>query len=217
MMDHFRICVAFVPMSIYLIGLAVLNFRRRPVVVAGSRDMAFLGLGTIGLLVVGPIELLLPKLPDEIVGYVWLLLLVLYCLFLTLAALLSKPRLVVYNVTLDQIRPALADAVNELDADVRWAGGSVALPKLHVEFYFDDHPSVKNVSLVATATPQSYAGWRLLERTLRAQLREHVETVPSAWGLGVLVVALCMMGRLGWIAFNHSQEIAQSFTEMMRL
>jgi hypothetical protein len=137
-------------------------------------------------------------------------------LFLTLGVLLSKPRLVVYNVTLDQLRPALADAVNELDADVRWAGGSVALPKLHVEFYFDDHPSVRNVSLVATATPQSYAGWRMLERTLREQLRSSVETVPTAWGLGVLVVALGMLGRIGWIAVTHPQDIAQGFTEMMR-
>ncbi|MCE9607840.1 MAG: hypothetical protein K8U03_23380 [Planctomycetia bacterium] len=216
MMDYFRLCVALAPLSIYMIGLAVLNFRRRPVVVAGSRDMAFLGLGTIGLLLVGPIELLLPSLPDHVTGYVWMLLLVLYCLFLTLGVLLSKPRLVVYNVTLDQLRPALADAVNDLDADVRWAGGSVALPKLHVEFYFDDHPSVRNVSLVATATPQSYAGWRVLERALKEQLRSSVETTPNAWGLGVLIAALGILCRIGWIACMHPQEIAQGFTDMMR-
>jgi len=217
MMDYFRLCVAFTPLAIYLIALALLNFRRRPVVIAGSRDMAFLGLGVIGLLLVGPVELLMPTLPESITGYVWLMLLVLYFLFLTLAVLLGKPRLVVYNVTLDQLRPALADAVNELDADVRWAGNSVALPKLHVEFYFDDHGWVRNVSLVATATPQSYAGWRLLERTLREQLNSSVETAPSAWGLGMLVVALSMLGRLGWIAAVHSRDIAQGFTDLMRL
>lgn len=216
MMDHFRLCVAFVPLSIYLIGLGVLNFRRRPAVVAGSRDFAFLGLGVIGLVFVGPVELLLPTLPDNLAGYVWLMLIVLYCLFLTLGVLLSKPRIVVYNVTLDQLRPALADAVNELEADVRWAGGSVSLPKLHVEFYFDDHATVKNVSLVATGSPQSYAGWRLLERTLRAQLREGVETTANAWGLGYLIFAVGMLGRIAWVAAKHPQEIAQGFTELMR-
>jgi hypothetical protein len=217
MMDHFRVCVAFTPLALYLIALSFLNFRRRPVVIAGSRDMAFLGLGVIGLLLVGPVELLMPTLPEEVTGYVWLMLLVLYLLFLTLAVLLGKPRIVVYNVTLDQLRPALADAVNELDADVRWAGNSVALPKLHVEFYFDDHGWVRNVSLVATATPQSFAGWRLLERTLREQLHSSVETTPSTWGLGTLMLALAMLGRIGWIAVVHRQEVAQGFTDLLRL
>ena len=146
MMEPFRLCVALTPLAIYMIAVALMNFRRRPVVVSGSRDLASLGLGVSGLLFVGPIELLLPQMPAEIMGYVWIFVAVLYCLLLTLGVLLTAPRIIVYNVTLDQLRPALADAVDDLDPDARWAGGSIALPKLHVECYLEEHPTVRNVS-----------------------------------------------------------------------
>jgi hypothetical protein len=204
------------PLAVYLLVLALLNFARRPVVVSGTRDLAALGLGIVGLLLVGPIELLLPRLPSEITGYVWMILLLIYVLALTLGVLLLPPRIVVYNASLDQIRPVLSEVVNELDAESRWAGGSAALPRLRVEFYLDDHPSVRNVSLVATSSPQSFAGWRTLEKALRTQLRETVESAPNVCGLVSLTAALAMSARMGWLAYFQSHDISQGFFEMMR-
>jgi hypothetical protein len=217
MMDPFRLCLALGPLAIYLLVMALTNFSRRPVVVSGARDTAGLGFATSGLLFIGPIELSLQLVPIADPRYAWTLILVLYGLFVTLAVLLAAPRIVVYNVALDRLRPALADVINELDPGARWAGGSVALPRLHVEFYLDDHPSVRNVSLVASATPQSYAGWRLLERTLRAELRKSVESSPNLWGLGALAAALAMFGRMGWLAYFQSEKITQGFQDMLRL
>jgi hypothetical protein len=217
MMDPFRLCVALGPLAIYLLALAVTNFRRRPVVVSGARDTAGLGFATSGLLFVGPVELGLQLLPIADPRYAWILILILYSLFVTLAVLLAAPRIVVYNVALDRLRPTLADVVNELDPGARWAGGSVAMPRLHVEFYLDEHASVRNVSLVASATPQSYAGWRMLERTLRAELRKSVETSPNLWGVGALVAALAMLGRMGWLVHFESDKITQAFNDMLRL
>jgi hypothetical protein len=111
----------------------------------------------------------------------------------------------------------LADVVNELDPGARWAGGSVALPRLHVEFYLDEHASVRNVSLVASATPQSYAGWRMLERALRAEVRKSVESSPNLWGVGALAAALAMFGRMGWLVRFESDKITQAFQDMLRL
>lgn len=204
------------PLAVYLLMLAVLNFSRRPIVVSGTRDLAALGLGIIGLLVVGPIELLLPQLPSEITGYVWLILLLIYLLALTLGVLLLPPRIVVYNASLDQVRQVLSEVVNELDAESRWAGGSAALPRLRVEFYLDDHPTVRNVSLIATSSPQSFTGWRTLEKALRVQLREHVESAPNVCGLVSLVAALAMTARMGWLAYFQSEVISQGFFEMIR-
>ncbi|MBL9091339.1 MAG: hypothetical protein JNL96_08965 [Planctomycetaceae bacterium] len=215
-MEPFRLCVALAPLAAYMVGVALINCRRRPVVVAGSRDLAGLGLGIAGLLVVGPVELLLPTIPRELVPYMWMCLAITYCLLLTLGVMLSRPRLIVYNVALDQLRPALADVLEELDPHARWAGNSIALPKLRIEFYLDDHPSLRNVSLIATATPQSHTGWRSLEKSLRTALLESVETSPNAWGFGVLAAALAMFGRMGWLACFHRQEITQGFQEMMR-
>jgi len=204
------------PLAVYLLVLAAFNFSRRPVVVSGTRDLAALGLAIVGLLLVGPIELLLPQLPSEITGYVWLILLLIYALTLTLGVLLLPPRIVVYNASLDQIRRVLSEVVNDLDSESRWAGGSAALPKLRVEFFLDDHPTVRNVSLVATSSPQSFAGWRMLEKALRTQLRETVESAPNACGLVSLIAAAAMAARLGWLAYYQSHDITQGFHEMMR-
>jgi hypothetical protein len=217
MMDPFRLCVALGPLAVYLLVLALANFSRRPVVVSGARDTAGLGFATSGLLFVGPIELGLQLLPIADPLYAWILILVLYALFVTLAVLLAAPRIVIYNVALERLRPALADVVNELDSGARWAGGSVALPRLHVEFYLDEHAGVRNTSLVASATPQSYQGWRLLERALRAELRKSVESTPNLWGLGTLTMALLMFGRMGWLVYHQSDKITQAFQEMLRL
>jgi len=217
MMDPFRLCVALGPLAIYLLALALTNFSRRPVVVSGARDTAGLGFATSGLLFVGPIELGLQLMPISDPRYAWILILILYSLFVTLAVLLAAPRIVVYNVALERLRPALADVINDLDPGARWAGGSVAMPRLHVEFYLDEHASVRNVSLVASATPQSYAGWRMLERTLRAELRKSVESSPNLWGVGALVAALAMFGRMGWLVRFEHEKITQAFQEMLRL
>lgn len=215
-MEPFRLCVALTPLAIYMVAISLTSFMRRPVVVSGARDLAALGLGVSGLILVGPVELLLPSLPLDATGTVWIFVAVLYCLLLTLGVLLTSPRIVVYNVTADQLRPALADAIEELDAGARWAGGSVALPKLHVECFLEEHASVRNVTLVATAAQQSYAGWRQLEKALRSRLRETVEAAPSAWGLGVLLTALVIFARMGWLVYTKPQEISQGFLEMMQ-
>jgi len=92
------------------------------VAVPGVGYMVWLGLAVFGLLSVGPIELLLRVLPSEASGYYWLLLLLIYGLILTLGVLLSAPRLVVYNVSLDQLRTVLSEVVPYPDREGRWAG-----------------------------------------------------------------------------------------------
>lgn len=215
-MDNFRLCVAMAPLAAYFLLLAVANISRRPTVVSGALDLAGLGTAILGLLIVGPAELLIPQLRAEVTGYFWLLMLVVYGLALTLGVLLSRPRIVVYNVTRDQLRPILSESAEELDADVRWAGLSVALPRLNVELYLDDNPTIRNVSLIATSNAQSYAGWRTLEKLLKERLHATVENPPTVWGVGALAAAGVMIARMGWIVYFHPQEITQGFVEMMR-
>ena len=216
-MDGFRLCVALGPLTVYLLVLAWVNLSRRPFLVSGARDLAALGVGVSGMVLVGPVELLLPEQAiSAYKGYVWLLLLVMYSLCVSLAALLARPRLTVYNVTLERLRPLLASAIDELDPEARWAGTSLALPKLHVEFFLESSPALKNVSLVATAEEQSFAGWRRLETALAARLRQ-AESPANAWGvvlaLGCFLLAACV----GWQVLLHPQAVTSGFREMLRL
>lgn len=216
-MDGFRLCVALVPLALYLLILAGVNLARRPFLVSGARDLAALGVAVSGLVVVGPIELLLPE--DALhtyKAYVWLLLLSMYALCVALAALVARPRLVIYNFSVDQLRPMLAGLIDELDAEARWAGCSLALPTLRVELHLEPGSALRNVSLVATAAEQSYAGWRRLEAALRGRLRQ-AESPPNPWGLALAAASLAMMVAVGCHLVLDPQAITAGFRQMLRL
>lgn len=216
-MDGFRLCLALGPLAVYLLALAWINLSRRPFLVSGARDLAALGVGVSGMVLVGPVELLLPEQAIYAYrGYVWLLLLVMYGLCVSLAALLARPRLTIYNFTAERLRPLLADAMDELDAEARWAGASLALPKLHVEFFIESSPVLKNVSLVATAEDQSFAGWRRLERVLAGRLRA-AESPANAWGVVLAVSCFVLAACVGWQVLVHPQAVTSGFRQMLRL
>jgi hypothetical protein len=156
--------VALGPLALYLLVLGAVNLSRRPLLVSGARDNAALGIGVSGMLLVGPVELLHPQTAvNELGWYIWVLSISMYALALSLVVLLSRPRLTIYNISLEEFRPLLAEVIDSLDAEHRWAGSSLSLPKLSVQLHVDCNQLMRNVSLVAVGDQQSYAGWRQLE------------------------------------------------------
>lgn len=216
-MDSFRLCLALGPLSVYLLLLGVINLSRRPLLVTGGRDLAALGVGVSGLILIGPVELLLPE--DAINAYqkyVWLLLIAMYALCISLAALVARPRLTIYNISVEQLRPMLAAAISALDADARWAGSSLVLPGLHVELHLEPNPLLRNVSLVSSGEEQSYAGWRQLEMAISERLRP-AGSPANPWGMALAAIAVLMFGVMAWQMVEHPQAIAESFRDMLRL
>jgi hypothetical protein len=96
-MDPVRLCVALGPLAIYLLVLGILNLGRRPFLTTGARDIAAVGIALGGLILVGPLELFMPK--DVAFRYgqftwlYWALLLSFYLSGLTLLVLSARPRL----------------------------------------------------------------------------------------------------------------------------
>jgi hypothetical protein len=216
-MDGFRMCVALGPLAMYLLVLAAINLCRRPFLISGGRDRAALGVGVSGLVLIGPVELLLPDDAARVYqANVWLLLLTMYALCVALVALMARPRLTIYNFTLDQFRPMLAEAIDALDPDARWAGGSLALPKLRVELHLETDAALRNLSLVASGGEQSYAGWRSLERELAARLKA-AETSSNPWGVLLAIVSLVMVSAVGWQLVVNPRAVTASLRAMLRL
>ena len=151
-MDPFRFYLALGPVAIYLLLLGAVNLSRRPLLVSGGRDAATLALAVSGMVIVGPIELFAPLGAAQAGPYVWFLLLALYALCATLALLLLRPRLVIYNISVDKLRPVLATLVEQLDTDARWAGDSLVLPGLGVQLYVDSFAMLRSASRVSSAT-----------------------------------------------------------------
>ena len=60
LMDPFRVCLAMGPLGVYLLAIGLMNLSRRPWVTTGFRDGLALTIGMMGLVIVGPLELLMP-------------------------------------------------------------------------------------------------------------------------------------------------------------
>ena len=217
LMDPFRLCLALGPVAVYLLLLGGIHLARRPFVASGTRDTAALGLAVAGLVAVGPVELFFPHAAAAYFGaFVWVFLMAFYALCLVLLLLLLRPRVVIYNVSTDELRPIVADLVPQLDADARWAGDGLVLPSLGVQLHLDSLPAMRNVSLMSAGANQNHLGWRRLETALaRALSQVSVTRNPRAAGLvcaGVLIVAVMIL-----VIARDPQAVAQALFDMLRL
>lgn len=216
-MDPLHLSIALGPLAAYFLLLGMLNLSRRPFLTTGARDAAALGLAIMGLAVAGPMELFLPVAAAErFGGLVWVLLLAFYALCLTLVVLLMRPRLVIYNISTDQLRPILADIVAELDPDARWAGDSLSLPKLGVQLHVEAFLPMRNIQLISASSKQSYSGWRQLEAALAGKLRE-TRGGMNRYGLSLLFFGLVLVSLITFRVVNDTQAVAQALIEMLRL
>lgn len=214
-MDSFPLCLALGPVAIYLLLLGAVNLRRRPFLMSGARDTAALGLAVTGLVIVGPVELFFPNAAAARFGpFVWLFLLVLCVLTLVLVLLTIRPRLIIYNISIDELRPILVDMVNNLDPKAEWAGDSLALPTLGVQLHLDAAPTVRNVSLVASGPGQYYLGWRKLEAALRPSLARF-EVPRNTRCLALLAAGVILVVILTAAVVADPHQVAQSMGEML--
>jgi len=204
------------PLAAYLLLIGILNMMRRPFLTNGARDTAALGIAISGFVIAGPMELFMPQVAAMRFGiWVWLLMIAFYALSLTLVVLLMRPRLVVYNITADQLRPILATVVAKLDVEHRWAGETLSLPHLAVELHFEPFSPLRNVQLVSAGPRQSYKGWRVLEAELSAALAAS-STNRNPYGFVLLSMGALLSLVVGTVLVLHGHTVSQSLAEMLK-
>ncbi len=212
--EPFAICLAAGPVAIYLMLFGAVNLAKRPFVVSGSRDFAVLALAAAGLVVVGPMELFFPMVASLRFGAnVWIMLLALYVLLVICLILFFRPRLVIYNIAMEELRPILADLTPRLDPDARWAGDSLSLPGLGVQLHLDCVAKMRNVSLVSSGPAQNHQGWRKLELALQAALAE-VEVPRNVRAVGLVSAAAIILLFLVVAVSGDPQSVAQAILDM---
>ena len=219
-MDPFRLCLALGPVAVYLVVLGGMNLMRRSFVVSGTRDTAALGLAAFGLFLVGPFELFFPSAASTLFGpFVWGFLASLYGLSVVLVLLSQRPRLVIYNIGVDELRAIMADLVEGieglegLDGETQWAGDSLSLPKLGLQLHIDASPAMRNVSLVSSGPHQNHLGWHKLQQELTKALRgfKARRNLRAAWLLLAGLVIACLLVN---VAAHDPQLVAKSMVEM---
>ncbi|NIL96214.1 MAG: hypothetical protein GTO53_02670 [Planctomycetales bacterium] len=212
-MDALRTFIALGPLAVYLLLMGLVNVSRRPLLTTGSRDFYALGIAVAGMMIVGPLELFMPDGASRPIA--WMLLLALYWMCLTLLILMIRPRLVIYNVTGEQLRQALAAALARFRLEHRWAGDSLFLPELGVQLNLEGFPAMRNVSLVATAAKQSYRGWLKLERALVTELRS-LTVQPQPLGYALICLGLLTLGGCMTWMLMRPQEVVEGVFELLR-
>lgn len=209
--------VALGPLAIYLLAIGTINLARRPVVVSGTRDTAALGLAALGVVMIGPAELLVPLTASiRLGGFVWVLLVCVYMLGLVLVLLMLRPRLVIYNISIEELRPVLAEVVRDLDPEARWAQDSLALPRLGVQLHLEALALWRNVSLVSSGPLQNPQGWRRLELALAAALAR-LEVPRNLRAVGLVSAGLMILAVLVLTVSRDPQAVAQMVFDALRL
>lgn len=216
-MQSFSFCLALGPLAAYLLVLGLMNLSRRPWVVAGSRETAALALGLAGFAIIGPMQLFMPEPAAARFGsLVWGLLVGFYALMVLLAILLARPRVVIFNIKLSQLRPILSELALRLDNQARWAGDNLALPQLRVQLHTEEFAALRNVSLVASGDEQSFSGWHRLEDALRAELRE-LTVSRNPPGLTLVLCSLIMLAAMLHKTLENPQALAQGLIQLLRM
>jgi hypothetical protein len=216
LMDPLHIAIALGPLATYLLVLGVVNLSSRPLLTTGGRDVAALAIAISGLMVIGPMELfLIEEAAVSYGGWVWAMMLAVYALLVALLVLLLRPRLIVYNITLEQLRPLLADVVSKLDTEARWAGESLVIPHLGVQLHLESAAMVKNVQLVSSGPQQNIHGWRQLEMGLATALRR-TRTSPNPYGVSLISFGILLAAAITYVLVRDPDGVTQAINEMLR-
>lgn len=191
--------MALVPLAAYLLGLAWAHLRRRPLAVSGLFDVTVLAAAISGLVLAGPLALLLPVAGGAPWG--WPVLAFLFALCVAVCLLVSRPRLVVYNISVEQFRPLVAEVVSALDPRARWAGESAALPDRGFQLHIEGNGPLRVVSVVNVGERSSAEGWGEFTRRLRRAVRQ-ARVRRSPWGpvfagLGCALIAAAVVLAIG--------------------
>ncbi len=213
--DPLRLGISVVPLTVYLLMMGIVNLMSRPFVTTGARDTAAVAIGIIGLMIVGPMELFFPEGAALRFGaWVWVLLIAFYGLCVAMAVLLMRPRIVVYNTSMEQVRPILASTVAQMDSKARWTGDSLLIPSLNVHLHLEGFSFLRNVQLVAVGHRQSYEGWRKLEQILRDAIRP-VRTFPSLLGMLLATIAIAMSLGTWFVLARNQATVVAALNEML--
>ena len=216
-LDPLHACIALGPLAMYLMVLGVINLSARPLVTTGARDLLAMGLAVVGLAVAGPMELFFPEKAAGAFGttVVWSLMLVFYALTVACLALMMRPRLVIYNVTSEQLLPVLEEVLGKIDPQFRWAGNTIVSQGLGIQLTVEMQPMMKNVQLVSAGPHQSHNGWSRLHRDLAAALRPF-QGLPNPFGATLLTVGLMLAGMITWLMAGDPSGVQQAWNDMLR-
>ena len=215
-MDPLHAAIALFPLAMYLLVVGGLNLSSRPFLTTGARDAIALGIAISGCAIAGPMELFLPEAAAQLYGAAaWGMMIGCYALLVVFISLMLRPRLVIYNVTLDQLLPVLEETIAKLDPQVRWNGNTVVSQELGVQLSIESQAMVKNVQLASAGPHQSHNGWRRLELALAPAVKA-IRGTPNPYGASLVTFGILIAGLITLFLYRDPAGVQQALSEMLR-
>lgn len=209
--------IALLPLIAYLLLLGLIRISGRVLITTGGRDVAALGFSVAGLIAIGPGELFFPKPAAGVFGpWVWLALGTFYALIISLLALTSRPRLVVYGRTPVQMLEPLLHASRELDPQATSDPETlqVFLPTLKVHLRAAGHQAIDSTSIESFEPIATTVFWEKLLGHLRDKSESTNAPTPRRGGM-MLVTALLLATFVIWRTFADRQQVVEGFREWL--
>jgi hypothetical protein len=199
MTDYLRYAVALAPMGMYWTLIGYLYQRSHPTVLNGAQETLLLGMGAVGWIAIGPMELFFPNAAYAVLGeWTWLFLLALYSFLVLFLALNRRPQWTIYGMASAPLRDLLGRVLSEEKLEHRWLGNVLEVPELGMRAIVEPANLADRSSQLSPAgRSQDHVGWHRLERMLAMRLG----SLPSnqggwAWiyaGVAVLCISLAMI------------------------
>ncbi len=213
----FTLLLALLPLIGYLILIGGIRASGRAMITTGARDVAALGIAISGLVAVGPAELFFPTPAASMFGpWVWFAIATFYSLCLTLIAITSRPKLVIYGRSPEQVFEPLLQAARRLDPAAvgdatRW---QVTLPTIQVQLRVDGHPGADSAQILAFEPNLTPRFWHQLQGHLREAVPR--QSVPRNFaGFSMLLAAACLIGLLLWHSSGREELVVEGFRKWL--
>ena len=215
--EPFTILLALLPLIGYLAIFSLIRLSGRALVTTGGRDIAALGIAISGMLAIGPAELFFPSAAATLFGpLVWIALGSFYALTVSLIALTSQPKLVIYGRTPEELFDPLLAAARQIDPEAVGDDSSlqVSLPNVGMRLRVDGQRGIDYSQVLSFEPNMSLRFWNKLLSGLRSEVRKQVSPMPRR-GFAMLLVALGLCSILVWKSFGNRELVVEGFRDWL--
>lgn len=185
-MDYVRYAIALGPIGLYWVLIGYLYQRSHPMLINAAQDTLLFGLGVVGLMVIGPLELFFPNAAYSLLGaWTWFFLLCLYAFIVLFIALNRRPQWTLYGSNAEGLRGILSRVLEEQNIEHSWEDTILLVPELGIRAIVEPaNVTDRAAQLTRCGRAQDIVGWYRLEKWVTEQL----QSTPSAHGGVVWIV-----------------------------
>lgn len=197
-MDYIRYAIALGPIGLYWVLIGYLYQRSHPMLINAAQDTLLFGLGVVGLVVIGPMELFFPNAAYSLLGaWIWFFLLCLYGFIVLFIALNRRPQWTVYGLSAVALRGVIARVLEDREIEHSWEESILVVPELGLRAIVEPaNISDRVAQLTRCGRSQDIVGWYRLEKLVAEQLQSAPSTrggiVWMVMGLVMIISSLAM-------------------------